>query len=128
MLEILSLQLKENDELKRRVDELMTMFTSNVQWQEKKTQIQEETVGFILETIQNLTDRIVKPDSPAEPTLASEDVSVPAFENFGADTLEKPLEIDPFFDFPEPMLEKPTAIVNQKRSSPKMNQVTFSAG
>jgi hypothetical protein len=54
------------------------MFHSNLTWQDEKTMLQEETMGFIIETIQNLTlllNQTSNADSLASVVQKSIDVS-----------------------------------------------------
>lgn len=45
-------------QLEKTVENLSRLFEANVQWQDEKTLLQEQTISIILETIQNVTAMI----------------------------------------------------------------------
>lgn len=55
LMEMMVSRINQIGLIEHKVENFSKMFQTNLQWQDEKTSLQEETISFILETIQNLT-------------------------------------------------------------------------
>lgn len=62
-MQVMQSKMYRLSQLEQKVASMSEMFATNLTWQDEKTMLQEETISFILETMQNLTDMLVPSSS-----------------------------------------------------------------